>query len=137
MEVLRKEPTVKAGTDGFVGDAWIDAIVRSEEPSRDRVSIVRFAPGARNAWRAHAVGQTVHVTEGEGRIQSRGTPLIEVRAGDTVHTPAGEWHRHEAAPDNFMIHLAIVEAAEGGTESEWGDQLTDVEYLAEPAEWRR
>ena len=72
MEILRKEPTVKAGSDRFVGDAWFDVIVRGEEPSRVRVSIVRFAPGARNAWHAHAVGQTVHVTEGVGQIQSRG-----------------------------------------------------------------
>ena len=62
MHVLRKEPTVKAQSDRFVGDAWIDTIVRGEEPSRVRVIIVRFAPGARNAWHAHAVGQTVHVT---------------------------------------------------------------------------
>ena len=106
MEILRKEPTVKAGTDRFVGDAWIDSIVRGEEPSRVRVAIVRFAPGARNAWHAHAVGQTVHVTEGVGRIQARGGEVIEMRAGDTVHTPPGEWHWHGAAPDRFMTHLA-------------------------------
>ena len=102
MEILPKAPTVKAGSDRFVGDAWFDVIVRGEEPSRVRVSIVRFAPGARNAWHAHAVGQTVHVTEGVGRIQSRGGEVIEIRAGDTVHTPPGEWHWHGAAPDHFM-----------------------------------
>jgi quercetin dioxygenase-like cupin family protein len=56
MEILRKEPTVKAGSDRFVGDAWFDTIVRGEEPSRVRAAIVHFAPGARNAWHAHAVG---------------------------------------------------------------------------------
>ena len=72
MEILRKAPTVKAGSDRFTGDAWFDVIARGEPPSRVRVNVVRFAPGARNAWHAHAVGQTVHVTEGIGRIQSRG-----------------------------------------------------------------
>ena len=134
MDILRNEPTVKAGSDRFVGDAWIDPIVRGEEPSRVRVSIVRFAPGARNAWHAHVVGQTVHVTEGVGRIQSRGGKLIEIRAGDTVHTPPGEWHWHGAAPDRFMTHLAIFEAAADGAESEWGDQVSDAEYRAEPAD---
>ena len=133
MEILRKEPTVKAGSDRFIGDAWFDMIVRGEEPSRVRVSIVRFAPGARNAWHAHAVGQTLHVTEGVGRIQSRGGPLLEIRAGDTVYTPPGEWHWHGAAPDHFMTHLAIFEAPSDGDESEWGEQVSDFDYLAEPA----
>jgi quercetin dioxygenase-like cupin family protein len=137
MEILPKQPTVKADSDRFIGDAWIDAIVRGEEPSRVRVSVVRFAPGARNAWHSHAVGQTVHVTEGVGRIQSRGGELIEIRAGDTVHTPPGEWHWHGAAPDRFMTHLAIFEASADGTESEWGDQVTNAEYRAEAAERTR
>ena len=90
MEILPRKATVKAGSDRFVGDAWFDVIVRGEEPSRVRVSVVHFAPGARNAWHAHAVGQTVHVTEGVGRIQARGGELLEIHAGDTVHTPPGE-----------------------------------------------
>ena len=137
MEILRKAPTVKAGSDRFVGDAWLDVIVRGEEPSRVRASIVRFAPGARNAWHAHAVGQTVHVTEGVGRIQARGGKLLEIRAGDTVHTPPGEWHWHGAAPDHFMTLLAIFEAPAEGAESEWGDQVPDAEYHAKPAEQAR
>lgn len=137
MEILREAPTVKAGSDRFVGDAWLDVIVRGEGPSRVRASIVRFAPGARNAWHAHAVGQTVHVTEGVGRIQARGGKLLEIRAGDTVHTPPGEWHWHGAAPDHFMTHLAIFEAPAEGAESEWGDQVPDAEYHAKPAEQAR
>jgi len=62
----------EGGADIFTGDAWIDVIARGEEASRMRVSVVRFAPGARNAWHSHAVGQTPHVTEGIGRIQARG-----------------------------------------------------------------
>jgi len=132
MELVRKPPTEKAGADRFVGDAWLDVIVRGDEPSRVRVSMVRFAPGARNAWHAHAVGQTVHVTEGVGRMQARGGDLLAIRAGDTVYTPPGEWHWHGAAPDHFMTHLAIWEAPAEGEESEWGDQVSDEEYLARP-----
>ena len=64
MEILDKPPTTKAGTDRFIGDAWFDLIVRGQPPSRVRASIVRFAPGARNHWHRHAVGQTFHVTDG-------------------------------------------------------------------------
>ena len=130
MELVRKPPTEKAPTERFIGDAWIDVLVRGEEPSRVRVSVVRFAPGARNAWHAHAVGQTVHVTEGVGRMQARGGEVVEIRAGDTVQTPPGEWHWHGAAPDHFMTHIAIWEAPPDGVESDWGDQVTDAEYGA-------
>jgi hypothetical protein len=33
------------------------------------------------------VGQTVHVTEGVGRIQARGGDVVEIHPGDTVYTP--------------------------------------------------
>ena len=129
MQKQPNQPTTKAPADTFTGDAWLDVIVRGEEPSRVRVSVVRFAPGARNAWHAHALGQTVHVTEGTARMQARGAEVIEVDAGETVHTPPGEWHWHGAAPDRFMTHLAIWEAPPHGEETEWGGQVTNDEYL--------
>ena len=53
MEIQPKPPTVKAPAERFIGDAWIDVIVAGEDPSRVRVYVVRFAPGARNGWHAH------------------------------------------------------------------------------------
>ncbi len=128
MQVIPKRATVRAPADRFTGDAWFDVIAEGQPPSRIRVNVVRFAPGARNAWHAHAVGQTLHVTEGVGRVQSRGGEIIEIRAGDTIHTEPGEWHWHGAAPDRFMTHLAMWEAPPEGPESEWGDLIGDDEY---------
>ena len=137
MDIRPKLPTAKAPSETFTGDAWIDVIARGEEPSRVRVNVVRFAPGARNAWHAHAVGQTVHVVDGVGRIQARGGEIVEIHPGDTIHTPPGEWHWHGAAPDRFMTHLAIWEAPASGPESEWGDQVTDEEYAGNATGIRR
>ena len=129
MKIQPKQPTVKAPAETFTGDAWFDVIARGEEPSRIRVSAVRFAPGARNAWHAHAVGQTVHVTEGVGLIQARGEKVIEIHPGDTIHTPPGQWHWHGATPDRFMTRIAMWEAPAEGPETEWGALVTDAEYL--------
>ena len=128
MKIQPKRASTKGSPDRFVGDVWIDAIASGEPPSRIRVSLVRFAPGARNAWHAHALGQTLHVTEGMGRVQARDGEVVAIRAGDTVQTPPGEWHWHGAAPDHFMTHLAMWEAPTEGPESEWGDLVTDAEY---------
>jgi quercetin dioxygenase-like cupin family protein len=130
MEIRPATPTTKAGADRFTGDAWFDLIVHGEPPSRLRSSIVRFAPGARNAWHVHPVGQTLHVLDGIGRIGARGGPVVAIRPGDTIVTPPGEWHWHGAAPDRFMTHLTIYEAPETGPESEWGEHVTDAEYEA-------
>ena len=128
MQIQLKQPSFKGSADRFSGDVWVDIIASGEPPSRIRVNLVRFAPGARNAWHAHAVGQTLHVTEGVGRVQARGGEKIEIRAGDTIHTPPGEWHWHGAAPDQFMTHLAMWDAPADGPEVEFGDHVTDEEY---------
>jgi quercetin dioxygenase-like cupin family protein len=125
MEILKTPPTVKAPAETFTGDAWYDVIVKGEQPSRMRVNVVRFAPGARNAWHSHAVGQTLHVTEGRGLIQSSGGEIMEIGPGDTIHTPPGEWHWHGATSDQFMTHLAMWEAPDEGPETQWGDLVSD------------
>jgi quercetin dioxygenase-like cupin family protein len=131
MRKLARQPTVKAPADQFIGDAWYDAIVRGEEPSHIRVSAVRFSPGGRNNWHVHAMGQTLHVLDGTGVVQSRDGEAIVMQPGDTVQTAPGEWHWHGATPDHFMTHLAMWESpAAGGDEITWGDPVSDADYHA-------
>jgi len=129
MELVRKEPTSKGTPDRFIGEVWVDRLAGGQPGEHIRVNVVRFAPGARNAWHAHAMGQTLHVTEGVGRIQAAGDKIREIRAGDTIYTAPGEWHWHGATPDHFMTHLAMWEApSDGSPESQWGEQVAEDEY---------
>ena len=131
VNLLPKTPTAKGAVEMFSGDVWIDVIARGEEPSRIRANVVRFNPGARTAWHRHAVGQTLYVTEGVGWVQSMGSDVVEVRAGDVIYTPPGEWHWHGAAPTYFMTHIALSEAPAPGpnvVETEWGRHLDDGDY---------
>jgi quercetin dioxygenase-like cupin family protein len=130
LEIIAKQPSAQGPAEWFTGDVWIDVIARGEEPSRVRVSAVRFTPGARTAWHSHALGQTLYVTEGAGRVQSRGGELVEIRPGDIVYTPSDEWHWHGAAPGHFMTHLSITEGVgeSDKPEANWGDHVTDQEY---------
>ncbi len=128
MEVQPRQPSTRGPAELFTGEVWFDVIAKGEEPSRIRVNTVRFAPSARTAWHAHAIGQTLYVTEGAGLVQSRGGEIVEIRPGDVVHTAPGEWHWHGAAPDRFMTHLAMWEAPAEGPESEWGAHVTDAEF---------
>jgi len=128
MDIIEVKATRIGASDMFTGTVYIDEITDRLRPSRLRVNTVRFSPGARTAWHAHALGQTLHVLDGVGLVQARGGGIMPVRAGDTIYTPPGEWHWHGASSDNFMTHLAIWEAPESGAESEWGRLVTEEEY---------
>ncbi len=122
MEIERKPPTAKGPADWFTGDVWIDSIVQPREHSHLTVAAVHFTPGARTAWHCHEGGQTLYVTEGEGRVQTRGELAVTIRPGDVAYTPSGEWHWHGAAPDHFMTHLSLTEGP-----ATWGNHVTDDE----------
>lgn len=123
MHIVPKSPSVKGPEAFFSGEVWIDAIARGESPARINVSAVHFTPGARTAWHSHTLGQTLYVTDGRGLVQSRGGPVVEIRAGDVVFTPDDEEHWHGAAHDNLMTHLSMTEG-----DPHWGDPVTDEEY---------
>ena len=131
MEIQPKKASLKGPAEWFTGDVWLDPIARGEGPPHVRVAAVHFTPGAHTAWHSHALGQTLYVTEGEGRVQSRGSDIVTIRAGDVVHAHADEWHWHGAAPDHFMTHLSLTEAVPEGDsrpETDWGEHVTDAEY---------
>jgi quercetin dioxygenase-like cupin family protein len=128
VEIVKKPPTVHGPAEMFTGDVWFDVVAQGAPPSRLRVNVVRFSPGAHTAWHRHANGQTLHVTEGVGLVQSRGGEIIEIHPGDTIYTPPGEWHWHGAAPGRFMTHLAMWESltdGQQGPETEWAEHVID------------
>ena len=85
MQLIPKAATTKGPAEFFSGDVFYDVITRTD---RMRANLVRFTPGAHTAWHRHANGQTLHVTDGVGYVQSRGGELVEIRPGDTIWTPA-------------------------------------------------
>jgi quercetin dioxygenase-like cupin family protein len=89
MELIPINDTSKTPAQRFTGDVFLTVIKTPTPPSRLIASLVRFTPGARTNWHSHALGQTLHVTEGVGYIVNRAGQTIVVRAGDTVWTPPG------------------------------------------------
>lgn len=88
------------------------------------VNTVNFTPGARTFWHSHERGQILLVLAGRGLIQAEGGPVRVIRAGDTVWAPPNESHWHGAAPDSYLVHVAI---SLGRTR--WAGAVTDSEYL--------
>ena len=76
---------------------------------------VTFEPGARTAWHAHPLDQTLIITAGLGWVQTEGGPIEEVRPGDVVWFPPGEKHWHGATPTTAMTHIAVQETGWRGS----------------------
>ena len=86
MEIKRNgsQPSRKGPAEWFTGNVRVDPLFDAPAPARTACGSVTFEPGARTAWHAHALGQTLIVTAGCGRVQRWGGPVEEIQPGDVV-----------------------------------------------------
>ena len=131
MEIKRNgsQPSRAGQPDYFTGKVRVDPLFDAPAPSRVFGAYVTFEPGARTAWHSHALGQTLVVTAGIGRVQRWGGNAEEIHPGDVIWIEPGEKHWHGAAPTTAMTHIAIVEKVEGDSTG-WMEHVGDEEYLA-------
>jgi hypothetical protein len=71
---------------------------------------------------------SIFVTEGVGLCQREGGAVEVIRPGDSVFFEPGENHWHGAAPKRFMVHTAMQESDESGTQVTWGKHVTEKHY---------
>ncbi|MEV5451750.1 cupin domain-containing protein [Streptomyces sp. NPDC052535] len=121
---------VKGPEAAFTGDVYVTPLKAATEPSRLISALVRFTPGARTHWHSHALGQTLHVTEGVGLVVTRDGDVARVRAGDTVWCPPGEEHWHGGTEGTVLCHIAMVETPGDGDGTTWLEPVTDDQYTA-------
>jgi quercetin dioxygenase-like cupin family protein len=69
-----------------------------------------------------------------GRVQAKGGPIREIKAGDVVWIPPGDWHG--AAPTTGMVHIATQESLDGNHVN-WMEHVTDAECSAAVGQARR
>lgn len=113
----------------FTGEVWMEPV----SVPRPGATFVRvfFAPGARTNWHTHPEGQYLYVVTGTCYAAQEGEPPTEVQAGRLVYFEPGERHWHGAAPDTFMIHIAINPALESDGGTEWLQPVSDEDYRRE------
>lgn len=117
----------KVPEDRFTGNVRVAYLFPANAPASATGGQVMFDAGARTAWHAHPMGQTLIVTAGAGRVQFWGGPIQEIKPGDVVWIPPGQKHWHGAAPATPMTHIAIQEQVNGQT-AEWLEKVTDEQY---------
>ncbi|WP_269523033.1 (R)-mandelonitrile lyase [Coraliomargarita parva] len=126
----------KAAVDGpaeyFTGKVKVDDPFGKNPPSLVAGATVHFDAGARTAWHAHTMGQTLVVTEGTGLVQQWGEAAQVMKSGTTVWIPPHTKHWHGATADSKMTHVAILEDPDGHA-TEWMELVSDEQY---EAAWR-
>ena len=129
MQITRvgSQPSTKGPEDWFTGAVRIDPLFSANEARRAAAATVTFEPGARTAWHAHPLGQTLIVTAGFGWVQREGGPIEEIRPGDVVWFEPNEKHWHGAMSTNGMTHIAIQENLNGKV-VEWMEKVSDEQY---------
>ena len=132
MEIKRSgsQPSSKGQAEYFTGNVRVDPLIDSPPPARVFSANVIFEPGARTAWHTHALGQTLIVTAGCGRVQRWGDSIEEIHPGDVIWIAPDEKHWHGAAPTTAMTHIAIVEKSEENSTS-WMEKVSDEQYQGE------
>jgi quercetin dioxygenase-like cupin family protein len=109
-EAPRGDEDCREDEKHFEGNVWLEAILPPIEPNGLRVYLVFFWPGARTNWHVHPEFQIMYVVAGKGRVESSdesgNKQAFEIAPGDIVRIKK-ERHWHGAAPDSFMIHIAI------------------------------
>jgi quercetin dioxygenase-like cupin family protein len=91
----------------FTAKAGAHALLPASPPLPTTCSVVRFDPGARNHWHAHAGGQVLFVIEGEGWVQARRANPQRVRLGDAIVVEPNEEHWHGAGRSGPFAHLVV------------------------------
>lgn len=112
----------------FTGDAWVAQLLPEHGQEYDMAAYnVTFAPGTRNYWHSHDVGQVLLCTAGVGYYQEKGKPARRLKPGDVVEIPAHVEHWHGAAPDSYFSHIGITPKVSANGHA-WGAPVTDAEY---------
>jgi quercetin dioxygenase-like cupin family protein len=137
MEHVTDTPTLKTPAELFTGDVYLNMIEAPSNPARLAAALVRFTPGAHSNWHSHALGQTLHVTDGVGLVGTRDGKVVRITAGETVKCPAGEEHWHGATDTTLMAHLALGVGDGNGDGTTWLEPVTDKQYATALASIRR
>jgi len=114
MEVVRTSDVEAQQAVGnyFRGEVRIRSII-GERADEFRVIVVHFSAGATSVFHTHTADHVLYVTEGTGVVATDGEETT-VAPGTVVHIPAGERHRHGAAPDTAATLIAVMPPGETG-----------------------
>lgn len=110
-----------ADPSNFSGTAFTRMIASADESAPVKLFYVRFEPGARTYWHAHAGRQTLVVTSGRCDYQVEGREVRQLASGESVIFEEGVRHWHGASTNEAAEHIAINM---GVLQTDWFEEVT-------------
>lgn len=119
MTIRRAGAAIARSPDGVSSDPfWVETLLESGQEGEINAIRATFDPGVVTHWHTHPRGQALFVLFGVGRVQRRGGPVEDVRAGDFVWFAPGEPHWHGASPTSAFAYVSL-QAVEKGAMVNW------------------
>lgn len=123
------EEGVKAPNTHYIGEAWLNAIIRDDKELGYNITKATFKSNSTLDWHKHGSIQVLIYVEGEGYYQERGKEPIILKAGDVIRCKENTEHWHSSTKENDVTYLALY----GGNQPTiWTEVLTQ-EYYDEVA----
>ena len=112
--------TAKGPADWFTGDVYIDAVAAPAGSSTFAAANIHlcWAPAPRGT--PIRTGRRSSSPRGSGSASMREGAVEVIRPGDRVFFEPGENHWHGAAPNRFMVHVAMNQNDDSGNPSHVG-----------------
>ena len=117
------EDGFKAPNTNYLGEAWLNALIRSEETAPYNITKAMFKANATLNWHKHSKPQVLIYIEGEGYYQEKGKQAIRVKEGDLVRCEPNIEHWHSSSKEKDVTYLAIYSG-----ETEWTEVLSQEAY---------
>lgn len=116
----------KGPADRFMGNVWVDAIVR--DTIKDYlVSTVLFEPGARSNWHYHLGKQIILAIDGDGYYKEKGKPTVKLKRGDVVVIEPGTVHSHGSINGKSFTQGVMMNDIKKEGATTWLNKVTDEE----------
>lgn len=120
-----KEDGFKAPNTHYIGEAWLNAIIRDDAELGYNITKASFKANSTLDWHKHSSPQILIYVEGEGYYQERGKEAIILKAGDIIKCDKNVEHWHSSTKNSEVTYLALY----GGKEpTVWTEVLSQDYY---------
>lgn len=117
------EEGFKAPNTNYIGEAWLNSILRSDEFLSYNITKATFKANSTLNWHKHTDQQVLIIVSGKGYYQEKGKQPIVIKEGDVLRCSANTEHWHASSKEQDVTYLAIYKGA-----TEWTNVLTQEAY---------
>ena len=129
MQITRSSiDTQKGPTDWFTGDVYIDAVAAPAGSSIFAAAACTSRPAPARPGTPTRTARRSSSPRASAAASAKAARSRSIRPGDRVFFEPGENHWHGAAPNRFMVHIAMQQVDESGCAVTWGEHVTDEQY---------